>query len=278
MNRHSPIRMTGVAAAVVMACGLLTPTVHATIEEDLFAFNDEIELTDEELGSLRGRYIGGNQITYFGVEMYTQVTSASGQITTAGLNFSADISSTGIRPTVTIYHASAAGDGSTSATGNVASINSAGVNNINGVSQSVQVAGNLNTASNDLGVDISSSPGDPDSLFANFNGTRLSLDGPGTQSISGDAGTMTTYSLNKTGFGYTVVLPGDIEVSQNVRNAALNQANGISQQVQISSSQYQVNNVTNIVARQQQVVNGLQRPELDTALSSLRGLQSTGQL
>ena len=274
MNRHSPIGITGVAAAVVMACGLLTPTVHAMIDEDLYAFNDEIELTDEELGSLRGRYIGGNQITYFGVEMYTQVTNASGQITTAGLSFSTDISATGIRPTVTIYHSSSAGDGTSSASGNVASINSAGVNNINGVSQSIQVAGDLNTASNDLGIDISSSPGNPDSLFANIGGTRLSLDGPGAQSIIGDAGTTTTFSLNKTGFGYTVVLPGDIEVSQNVRNGALNQANGISQQVQISSSQYQVNNVTNIVARQQQAVNGLQRPEIGTALSSLRGLQS----
>jgi hypothetical protein len=270
--------MTGVTAAVVMGFGLLNPTVHAMIEDDLYAFNDEIELTDEELGGLRGRYVGGNQITYFGVEMYTQVANASGQTTTAGLSFSTDVSATGIRPTVTIYHTSSAGDGSAPATGNVASVNSAGVNNINGVSQSIQVAGDLNAASNDLGISISSDPGNPDSLFANVGGTRINLDGPGTQNILGDAGTSTTFSLNKTGFGYTVVLPGNIEVSQNVRNAALNQANGISQQVQISSDQYRVNNVINIVARQQQVIDGFQRPEISTALSSLRGLQSIGRL
>ncbi|WP_126456092.1 hypothetical protein [Sulfuriflexus mobilis] len=253
------------------------------IDSDLYAFNDEIELSDEELGGLRGRYTGGNQITYFGVEMYTKVASNTGRITTAGIEFATNIvSSTAIRPTVTVYHSSTAAvegaGGSSFGANNLTSISSDGLDNIEGVSQSIQIAGDLNEVSNELAIDISSDVGGPESFFSDRGEVSSNFDGPGTKSITGDAGTTTTFSLNKDGFGYTVALPGDIEVSQNVRNAAQNQANGISQRVQISSNQYQVSNVINIVARQQQVANGLQRPELGTALSSLRGLQSIGRL
>lgn len=280
MNRHSPVRLTGLSASMVLGCGLLmTPTVNAMIDEDLYAFNDEIELSDEELSGLRGRYIGGNQITYFGVEMYSKVANTSGGTTTAGLAFSTDISSTEIRPTLTVFHSSTAGDGSAGNVGTgLARITSSGLDNIKGVRQSIQVAGDLNDISNDLAIDISSDVNEAGSRFTDME-ISFSLDGPGSRSVSGDAGTSTTFSLDKSGFGYTVALPGaGVEVSQNVRNAAQNQANGISQHVQVGSDQYRVNNVINIVARHQNVANGFQRPELNSALTSLRGLQSFGRL
>lgn len=280
MKKHSPFRLTGLSAAVALGCGLLvTPTVQAMIDSDLYAFNDEIELSDEELGGLRGKYISGNQITYFGVEMYTKVASASGQTTTAGLAFSADVvSANDIRPTVTIFHSSSSGDGSVSDVGSgLSRITSGGLNNIQGISQSIQVAGDLNDISNDFVIDISSDVDDVGNRFTDMQ-VGFNLNTVGTTSILGDAGTTTTFSLNKEGFGYTVALPGDVDVSQNVRNAALNQANGISQRVQVSSNQYQVSNVIHLVARQQ-AGSGLQGAGLDSsALTSLRGLQSIGRL
>lgn len=280
MNKHSPVRLTALSAAMALGCGLLiTSTANAMMVADLHAFDDEIEMSDEELGGMRGRYIGGNQITYFGVEMYTKVANANGQTATAGLEFSTNIvSATDIRPTVTVFYSSSAGDAPSPGTNSLASINSEGLDNIQGVSQSIQVAGDLNLASNDLSIDVSSDANPVTRAFSDMGEVSINFDGPGVKSITGDGGSSTTFSLNKDGFGYSVVLPGDIQVSQNVRNAAQNHANGISQRVQISSNQYQVSNVINIVARQQQVANSFQRPELTTALSSLRGLQSVGQL
>lgn len=279
-NSHSPIRLTAITAAMALGCGLLiTSTANAMIARDLHAFDDEIEMSDEELGDMRGRYIGGNQITYFGVEMYTKVANASGQTTTAGLEFSTDIiSSTDIRPTVTVFYSSTEGDSAPTGANGLASVTSDGLDNIQGVSQSIQVAGDQNLASNDLTIAISSDATASGKTYSDMGEVSINFDGPGTKSITGDAGSSTTFSLNKDGFGYTVVLPGDIEVSQNVRNAAQNHANGISQRVQISSNQYQVTNTINIVARQQQLANSFQRPELTSALSSLRGLQSIGRL
>ena len=160
----------------------------------------------------------------------------------------------------------------------MASITSGGEDNIKGGSQIIQIAGDGNDASNDLGIDISPDGGDDVNSFNDMAEVSINFDGPDTKSITGDAGTTTTFSLNKEGFGYTIVLPDDIKVSQNVRNAAQNRANGISQHIQISSNQYQVTNVINIVARTRPTINGLQRTEMGSALSTLRGLQGIGRL
>ena len=138
MNRWIP------AAAVAMALLLASQPVQA-------AAAGLVEIPDPELGQMRGRFtIAGQTVAWFGVTMLSQWQTASGQQVSGGLQVGFDFSAGNtprmrFTPTVSIGV-----EGSQPAPADTAqrSIDSAGLANVGGLLQSVQLAGDGNAASN----------------------------------------------------------------------------------------------------------------------------------
>ncbi|MCK4743205.1 MAG: hypothetical protein KAT25_05250 [Sulfuriflexus sp.] len=267
---------TVATAAATFACGiLLMPSANAMLESEMSVFGDAVELSDDEMGDMRGRYINGNQLSYFGVEMYTRWTNSNGETLTTGLVLGTEVAlaTTQIRPTVTVFQSSNATQNASNVHEGTISINSSGLDNVNGISQGIQVAGDLNEVRNELTFDIGPSNG---TGRVHTEGTEIALNGPGNVIINDEAGNMTTFSLDSDGFGYTVSNSQQDQITQRVRNTAVDSVSGITQSVQIATNFNQVVNVTNIVAETRQLGANIQRPQLSTAFQSLRGLQTVG--
>lgn len=114
------------------------------------------EISDGELGHMRGRYaIGHNAVAWFGVRMVSTWQTPAGQTVQGSLQVGMDFTkATGGQPpkvsftplvSITAIHAPGAPGASD---GLARSINSAGLANVSGMVQSVQVAGDGNRASN----------------------------------------------------------------------------------------------------------------------------------
>ncbi|SFK34501.1 hypothetical protein [Rhodanobacter glycinis] len=109
------------------------------------------EVSDTDLGAMRGRYtIGNNAVAWFGVSMISTWRSSTGQLLqgtlTLGMDFRHDQPQVSFTPTVSITAAQALPAGSPNDPNRSAS--NQGLANIGGMVQSVQVAGDGNLASN----------------------------------------------------------------------------------------------------------------------------------
>jgi len=262
-------------AAATFACGILVmPSANAMLESEMSVFGDAVELSDDEMGDMRGKYINGNQLSYFGVEMYTKWTNSSGETLSTGLVLGTEVTaSTQIRPTVTVFQTSNATQNATNIHEGTISISSSGLDNVNGISQGIQVAGDLNEIKNELTFDVGS-PGNTNRIHT--EGTEIALNGPGNTIITDEAGNMTTFSLDSDGFGYTINSSDQDQITQRVRNTAMESVSGITQNIQIATNLNQVENATNIIAETTQLGANIQHPQLSTAFLSLRGLQTVG--
>lgn len=109
------------------------------------------EISDPELALMRGRYtIAGHTVAWFGVTMISQWQTAAGQRVEGGLQVGFDFSGGGsprmhFTPTVSI---GVEGNQDVPLAGAQRSIDSAGLANVGGLLQSVQLAGDGNAVSN----------------------------------------------------------------------------------------------------------------------------------
>ncbi|WP_370564167.1 hypothetical protein [Luteimonas salinilitoris] len=107
------------------------------------------EIPDTELGLMRGRYtVGNDAVLWFGVSMVSTWQTAAGQTLQGQLDFGFDFSrgtpTVSYRPSVTIT----AEDAPLPVAQGQRSVDSAGLANVSGMVQSVQVAGDGNVAGN----------------------------------------------------------------------------------------------------------------------------------
>ena len=108
------------------------------------------EIPDAELGDMRGRYVVGNDlVAWFGVTMTSVWQTASGQTLQGTLQVGMDFAKSptptlSFEPTVSITAADAPPPAATGS----ASVDAAGLANVSGLVQSVQVAGDGNAVSN----------------------------------------------------------------------------------------------------------------------------------
>lgn len=126
------------------------------------------EVADDELADMRGRYVAGNNtVLWFGVEMISTWQSSNGQTLqstlTVGMDFSKNPNQPQVKfvPTVTITTIGNALPASTTASNISRSVQSAGLANVSGLTQSVQIAGDNNAASNVTSLDIQSAGSAP---------------------------------------------------------------------------------------------------------------------
>ncbi|AKC88282.1 hypothetical protein WQ53_07985 [Pseudoxanthomonas suwonensis] len=119
-----------------------------------------VELTDEEMGDMRGRYtVNSNTVAWFGVTMVSTWQTQSGAQLQSTMKVAMDASRPG-KPTVTFQpHVSiTAIDAPSPVPSGLREIDNAGLANVTGVTQSVQVAGDGNLAHNIAHVTVRDQP------------------------------------------------------------------------------------------------------------------------
>lgn len=165
------------------------------------------EISDTELGNMRGRYtVGNDTVVWFGVKMISTWQTPTGQILEGTLALSMDFThnqpTVSFVPTVSITHVDAP-PLPTPPADPARHVDASGLANVAGVVQSVQVAGDSNLAGNvtrltvhdgtappaqdgSSGPDMASAYADGSSAVASFDGSSasvlLTIDGQGAVS------------------------------------------------------------------------------------------------
>lgn len=148
------------------------------------------EIPDPELNLMRGRYtVGGNTVAWFGVTMISNWQAANGQVLQGALTLGMDFRKGGapkvsFSPSVSITAANAPLPDSSGR-----SIDGSGLANVSGLSQSVQIAGDGNRASNVLQLNVRNDgvvQGDAGSAGAGSASTRMG-DASAVASFDGNA-------------------------------------------------------------------------------------------
>ncbi|MBF0676550.1 hypothetical protein [Pseudomonas sp.] len=240
-----------ISRALLGCCLLASFTLHAAP-----AFNP-VELSDHELAQLRGRYVLPGHVVHFGITM-TSAWENSGQRLDASVSLQAQQGMA--RPLITVT-ANGNGQGPAPAAGSGTIIGGQGLNNVDGISQSVRTAGDLNTARNDLSINI------------NRNGQAPALDRSGTP-LNGEFSAHT--NLGNATIQTTPNGGLQVSIQANGQGTSLQQlgGGGLRQSADIVSSNNKVHNLTHL-----DVVLQANRTSLDALncnLDQLRGLRPIG--
>ncbi|MEO4015769.1 hypothetical protein [Pseudomonas rossensis] len=111
-----------------------------------------IELNDQELASLRGRYVMPGRIVSFGIVMTSTWQNANGEL--IGATSSMQIQQSTITPQFYVSIINEKGNGSASSQGTGTVIGGSGLNSTEGVTQVVRAAGDHNTAYNNVDINV----------------------------------------------------------------------------------------------------------------------------
>ena len=176
MDKRS-LLFTALALAVVCRC---TPALAEESADHRLARGIH-DVDDGDLADMRGRYVAGdNTVLWFGVEMITTWQTNNGQTLRGMLTLSMDFSKNpslpqvSFVPTVTIATTS----GATPAPASInlsRNVQSGGLANVSGMTQSVQIAGDNNTAANVTSLSVQSGGSAPASSSATTSNTLASI-------------------------------------------------------------------------------------------------------
>jgi len=199
------------------------------------------ELSDQTLSHMRGKFVAPGAVMYFGVEMVTHWQASTGELVTAtanlGINFSNSSPQIGFLPTITIQQNSGAATTSSSTQNTAVASGGAGLDNVTGVVQNIQVAGISNGVTNTIGltVEASSTP---------TTNNLPSVTGPQTLSQMTPNGTTANVGFSNNQIGVAVTVPNQGRAIQQIRNTT---AGGqVQQSVQIGGNLNQIRNRINL--------------------------------
>lgn len=216
---------------------------------------EAVELTDPELDQLRGRYVLPNHIVHFGVTL-TSSWEQSGQ--RLGASASLQVQQ-GVQPVLTVRTLSAGG-GAAPAPGNGVVLGGQGLADVNGISQSVRTAGDLNSAANGVRVTIQR------------NGTAPALAAEGAPLSGGHSS-----HSNALGTATVSASAGALQVGIDTHGQGSSMqrlGGGLLQDTRIISSQNRVINTASLDVVMQP--NGLTLDAANCTLDQLRALRPTG--
>ncbi|MBM0280296.1 hypothetical protein SAMN03159489_02984 [Pseudomonas sp. NFPP07] len=221
-----------------------------------------IEIKDQELSELRGRYVMPGRIISFGIVMSSTWRNASGDL--IGATTTMQIQQSTIKPEFYVSTITESGNGSTPTQGSGNVIGGAGLATTQGVTQSVRAAGDGNSAYNNVSIDVKEARHAPALVPAQG---QLLMSG---QTISGSnaAGSV---AVSATGGGIQMA----IQASNN-QGSALQQVaqGGLLQNTRLLGDSNLVSNLTqlNVVLNN----NGASTGALDCNLTQLKGLRNLG--
>lgn len=196
------------------------------------------QLNDEELGQLRGRFVGQGRVMFFGVEMVSRWRTAAGDSMTAGTRMIGDLTqdhpSVRFEPVITSISIDELVGRSSGGTG--ATVVDRGTRNASGVVQTIQAGGDFNVAANDLILDVMnasdfrSSPGSTDQ---SVTARRIQANGANDSVMS--------ISMQPRDLSVTIDLPGLGRIEQ-----AVVPGRGLRQSIQLTSNLQRVQNLTRL--------------------------------
>ncbi|AIC19974.1 MULTISPECIES: hypothetical protein [Pseudomonas] len=221
-----------------------------------------IEIKDQELSELRGRYVMPGRIISFGIVMSSTWRNASGDL--IGATTSMQIQQSTIKPEFYVSTIKESGNGSTPTQGSGNVIGGAGLATTQGVTQSVRAAGDGNTAYNNLSIDVKEASHAPALVPAQG---QLLMSG---QTISGSnaAGSV---AVSATGGGIQMAIQANNNQGSAVQQVA---QGGLLQNTRLLGDSNLVSNMTqlNVVLNN----NGASTGALDCNLTQLKGLRNLG--
>ena len=221
-----------------------------------------IEIKDQELAQLRGRYVMPGRIISFGVVMSSTWRNASGDV--IGAATSMQIQAATVKPEFYVSTIKIDGNGTTPDQGAGSVIGGAGLATSQGVTQSVRAAGDGNTAYNNVSIDVKEANQAP----ALVPGQGQALMAGQTITGSNAAGSV---AVSATGGGIQMA----IQASGN-QGTALQQVaqGGLLQNTRLLGNSNMVNNLTqlNVVLNN----NGPSAGALDCNLTQLNALRTLG--
>src|SRR5690554_803585 len=252
------------AGTAFVVFGSVANTVNAATQIDDFeamaARNDFRQLDVDELGELRGRYVQGNSVLLFGMEMSTVWKSPTGDFETRA-NLQIDLS--GAKPSVTFTpHVTATTDEAyqnhlASGANSHTLVMDRGTRNARGVVQVIQAGGDHNSAGNDFQLSI------------NHGGGFGSTENNGETALNPASGVQLSVQSGANGLGMRIHVPGQNEVTQGIYAGR-----GMHQSVQLTGNQLAVRNMAQM---QVQMGRDMRRSaptrELRSALRTMRALE-----
>lgn len=186
------------------------------------------EVPDQILASIRGRFVEGRQVAFFGVEMRTNWIQSDNRSLNMQMNVNIDLSSGRHQPIINIYHSQDIGTATLGAfTPALVDVSDNGaLNSVSGVVQNIQVAGDGNSIHNNVNWEVREQQLLPSSVGlsmtpATAGGHYVDLSGRHTQVVIGNQG-----------IGYQIDIPDIGRVtqqlsSQNLKGGALLQSSQI---------------------------------------------------
>ncbi|WP_414895350.1 hypothetical protein [Pseudomonas chlororaphis] len=221
-----------------------------------------IEIKDQELSELRGRYVMPGRIISFGIVMSSTWRNASGDL--IGATTSMQIQQSTIKPEFYVSTITETGNGSTPTQGSGHVIGGAGLATTQGVTQSVRAAGDRNSAYNNVSIDVKEASHAPALVPAQG---QLLMSG---QTISGSnaAGSV---AVSATGGGIQMAIQANNNQGSAVQQVA---QGGLLQNTRLLGDNNLVSNLTqlNVVLNN----NGASTGALDCNLTQLKGLRNLG--
>lgn len=230
-------------------------------------------LQDSELSGIRGKFVAGSNIVYFGVQMQSQWQLSSGAMQEMAMQVDFDMRQVqnNFQPTITVYRKADIGELLPSPPGPtpLADVTNEGLDDVNGVMQNIQVAGDGNSVGNDVVWEItdqpiSSLPIDSDLVQVTSNGVEA------RQNIA--TGAVTEVVVAASTLGYSVEVPGVGRVVQSIQGGG-NLGNGMLQSTQLSSNLNQVMNQIRLQVQINPQSLQISQTNIHSALQSLRGLR-----
>ena len=221
-----------------------------------------IEIKDQELAELRGRYVMPGRIISFGVVMSTTWRNASGDL--IGASGSMQIQAATVKPEFYVSTYSQAGNGSTPSQGNGTVVGGAGLNGAQGITQSVRAAGDNNSAYNNVAIDVREGQSAP---ALNPAQGQLLVSG---QTITG-SNSAGSVAVSATGGGIQMAISANNNQGTSLQQVA---AGGLLQNTRLLGSSNMVSNITQLNVMLNN--NGPSAGALDCNLSQLTALRSVG--
>ncbi|MHC8333313.1 hypothetical protein [Pseudomonas sp. LB3P25] len=220
-----------------------------------------IELNDQELATLRGRYVMPGRIISFGIVMTSTWQNANGEV--IGATSSMQIQQSTIKPQFYVSIINEKGNGSASSQGTGTVAGGSGLNTTEGVTQVVRAAGDHNTAYNNVDINVTRANQAP---TTQQQGQALAAGS--TLGGANDAGSL---SISSTGTGVQLNIVANNNQGSTVQRLA---QGGLMQNTTLLGGGNQVRNLTslNVVLGD----NGPTAGSLNGNLDQLKGLRTIG--
>ncbi|MBB3188827.1 hypothetical protein [Halomonas cerina] len=201
---------------------------------DFAEFRAGRQLSDAELGSLRGRFVDQGRLMFFGVQMTSEWRTAQGEHLQVQGHLQGDlrgrVPTVSFEPRLTQVTAGAPSGGGPA--GNGATVRDVGTGNARGVVQTIQAGGDFNAAANDLQIEVrpaTDHPGRVEPAPGSNTTRRLA------------SGTRLSVHQGPEGVGVGMEMPGMGRVTQTIVPDR-----GLRQSIQLTSDLQQVRNLTQL--------------------------------